>query len=232
MRIFGLDIIRCSKRDQEELDTYKLVTNELYDRLVEFLGFIGGLLDVTNVEEEQTEAIIQQLFERVETVSKLIILYQQNKFSIPITAVSVLQYMNQFREHASRLQNLMLHYAIAEANIDNFDSGQEEIDYEDTGDGIFNEHESPYAQQMYRDFENVQKKYMKSRKHLLKILFADVNKMVSIVQYDQFLILFGVDIIRAHRVDMTHAKRKKPDYEVKIFNHFKSNKSNNGGNAK
>lgn len=228
MRIFGLDIVRCSKRDHEELETYKLVTNELYDRLVEFLGFIGGLLDVTNVDEEQTEAIIQQLFERVETVSKLIILYQQNKFSMPITAVSILQYMNQFREHAANLQNLMLHYAIAEANIDNFDSDQEEIEYEETGDGIFIEHESPYAQQMYCDFENTQKKYIKSRKHLLKILFADVNKMVSMVQYDQFLILFGVDIIRSYRVDRRHAKQKKPDYEVKIFNHFKSNKSNGG----
>lgn len=223
MRLFGFDIIRCSKKDAQELAVFKATTNELYDRLVEYLSFIGGTLtDDYDVDGENTEAVVQQIFERTETVSKLMILYQQNKFSRPITAVSMMQYLDQFRQHAGNVQQLMLHYVITKSNIEQFD---EDIDDDDDE---YEDEMSPFVQNVHQDFDRVKKKYAKSRQHLLKILFADINKLISMIQYDQFLIIFGVDILRMYKAETKHRLHGKPDYVVKVYNKFLSNKNDGG----
>ena len=41
MKLFGWDIQRVSKLERQELESYKMIVKELYDRLSEFLDFIS-----------------------------------------------------------------------------------------------------------------------------------------------------------------------------------------------
>lgn len=202
MRLFGFDIVKCSKAQRQELDTYRQVVRELNDRLVQFLDFIVKLINMDYNEPIDEAAYVQLLFEQTETVRKLIILYDANRFAIPITNVSILQRMNQLREHAGMLQNAMIHHMGMVSN---------QQEYEETN----------------VQYENIENRYQSSVRHMGKILFADINRMISIIQYDLFRIIFGVDILRDNKKRQMRM-RGKPDFEVKIFNHFDSNKSNGG----
>jgi hypothetical protein len=223
LKIFGWDIQRVSKLERQELESYKMIVKELYDRLSEFLDFISQLMQRdTLLEKDQTlneEACVQMLFERVETICKLIILYDQNKFSIPITSIPILNKMNEMRDHAGKLQNYMIHH-VAMLNRKEYVESQ----YED---------EDEYQEEISNiqtESNDIEMKYQRTLQHLLKILFADINRMISVIQYDLFRILFGVDIIRSYHTKC-RTPHGRPDYEVKIFNRFDSNKSN-GGNQK
>lgn len=209
MRLFGFDIVKCSKAQRQELDTYKQVVRELNDRLVGYLDLIINLLNMKDEESFDEEACMQLLFEHTETVCKLIILYDANRFAIPITNVSILQRMNQMREHAGMLQNAMIHHMGMASNQQEYDA--EEDEYEETN----------------VRYENIENRYQSSIRHMEKILFADINRMISIIQYDLFRIIFGVDILRDNKKRQMRM-RGRPDFEVKIFNHFDSNKSNGG----
>lgn len=209
MRLFGFDIVKCSKAQRQELDTYKQVVRELNDRLVQYLDLITGLLNKGYKEPFDEEACVQLLFEQTETVCKLIILYDANRFAIPITNVSILQRMNQMREHAGMLQNAIIHHVGMVNSQQEYDAEEEE--YEETD----------------IRYENIENRYQSTVRHMEKILFADINRMLSIIQYDLFRIIFGVDILRDNKKRQMRM-RGKPDFEVKIFNHFDSNKSNGG----
>ena len=198
------------------MESYKLVVQELYDKLSEYLDFLAHILDRNDDEDINEEAVVQALFECTETVCKLIIIYDQNKFSVPITAISILNKMNEMRNHAGELQNYMLHHVTMLSQKEYMESKYgDEDEYEEELSDIKMQSES------------IEKKYQRTLMHLCKILFADVNRMMSIIQYDLFRIIFGVDIIRSYHknVRLPHGK---PDYEVRIFNRFDSNKSNGG----
>jgi hypothetical protein len=87
------------------------------------------------------------------------------------------------------------------------------------------EYEEEYAE-IRDEYEDVNVKYYKARDHLAKVLYSDITAMLSVVQYDFFQIIFGVDIIR-DRKKRTKVPKGKPAFEVRIFNEIKSN---NGGN--
>lgn len=209
MRLFGFDIVKCSKAQKQELDTYKQLVRELHDRLVDYLNLITNLLNMEDEESFDEEVYVQLLFEHTETVCKLIILYDANRFAIPITNVAILQRMNQLREHAGMLQNAMIHHIGMVSNQQEYDA--EEDDYEETN----------------VQCEDIERRYQSSIRHMEKILFADINRMMSIIQYDLFRIIFGVDILRDNKKRQMRI-HGNPDFEVKIFNHFDSNKSNGG----
>lgn len=210
MRIFGFDIVKTCKLEQKELESYKVVTQELYNRLLDTLNLLGNIIDSSD-ESMDDELLLQMLFEHVETICHLILIYDQNIFSTPITAVSITQNMNRLRTNTSNLQNVIMRHQMAVDRLQyanmNFDEDCEETlnDLEDRMDGI-------------------NERYFKIRKSLLKILFADVNRLISIIQYDLFLIIFGVDILREHRRQKKMKLKKKPNYEVKIFNNIESYK--------
>ena len=219
MKLFGLDIVRCSKLDQQELNTYKKIVQELNDRLIQYLDFLSTLMNYQtgdyddeeeNNDEEQIlneEACVQLLFEHTETVCKLIIMYDQNKFSLPITDVSMLQRMNHMREHAGLIQTAMIqHQTMLQ---------QRQVD------------ESEYSDSVESQYDQVEERYQASILHMERILFADINKMISVIQYDLFRIIFGVDIIRSH-YKIKKRPPNKPDFEVKVYNRFYQNKSNGG----
>lgn len=208
MRLFGFDIVKCSKAQKQELDTYKCVVQELNDRLVQFLDFIANLISIEDPESIDEEACVQLLFEQVETICKLIILYDSNRFAIPITNLSMLQRMNELREHAGMLQSAMIHHVSMLSNRE-----QENDDDEDEETTI--------------RYDNMDRHYYSSIRHMEKIVFADINRIISVIQYDLFRIIFGVDILRDYQKRQKRIKGK-PNFEVKVFNHFESNKSNGG----
>ena len=208
MRLFGFDIVKCSKAQKQELDTYKCVVQELNDRLVQFLDFIANLIGIEDPESIDEEACVQLLFEQVETICKLIILYDSNRFAIPITNLSMLQRMNELREHAGMLQSAMIHHVSMLSNRE-----QENDDEEDEETTI--------------RYDNMDRHYYSSIRHMEKIVFADINRIISVIQYDLFRIIFGVDILRDYQKRQKRIKGK-PNFEVKVFNHFESNKSNGG----
>lgn len=216
MRLFGFDIIRCTKQDYQELETYKLTTTELYNRLVEFGDFTAGIIG-NRREDVSEDALLQMIFERTETCCKLILLYEQSKFSIPITAIAVSTRMNQLRQHASHLQHFILRHVSLQSRMEQFEEDHDEHEYDEE-----------YSE-VKEDYRGVDNRYYRARDHMAKVLYSDITAMLSVVQYDFFQIIFGVDILR-DRKQRKKMPSGKPNYEVKIFNTIKSNKSNDGGN--
>ena len=208
MKLFGFDIVRCSKADYQELNTYQTTTIELYNRLVEYGDFIARII---GKYDDNEEVVLQMIFERTETCCKLILLYMANKYSIPITSLSVSTRMSQLRQHASQLQQYILQHLTVQSRMDEHNEDDE--------------YEEEYAE-IRDEYEDVNVKYYKARDHLAKVLYSDITVMLSVVQYDFFQIIFGVDIIR-DRKKRTKVPKGKPAFEVRIFNEIKSN---NGGN--
>jgi len=210
VRLFGLDIVRCSKRDINEEQVYKKTVVELYNHIVDFLEMLEDLMD-PEYQQFDEEQLVQLMFQKTETICKLIIMYEHNKFSTPITAVSILMKMNQLREHASDLQNFMLHHVAAQNHVEDFEQNYEDEYQEEVKD----------IRQQYQD---VNQKYWRTKRHMLKILIADINRMASIVQYDLFKVIFGVDIIRTHkqRHKLPHGV---PEFKVQIYQDLNQNQS-------
>lgn len=206
MRIFGLDIQRCSKTDIEQLGVYKLVVNELFDRLVTYLDLMSAMInDKTEIEED---AAIQLMFQHVETITKLVMLYQDNKFSTPLTNVSICKKMEALRQQSGALQELMLYHMNTQSRINRYEQEHDE------------EEEDEEYSTIKDEYDDVNSRYYQQRSHQCKMIFADINRMISIIQYDVFKLIFGVDIIR----DFYNNKRRKgkPAFMVKIYNNYRS----------
>lgn len=210
MRIFGLDIVRCSKLDKQQAKQYKQIVMELYNRLLECLDYLVSLMDTKDIDEG---GAIQLLFERTETISNLIIMYRKNKFAVPFTSVAALSVMNNFREHAGMLQSIMVKHLQTEQHLEDLqkrytDDLEQDKEYQD----------------LYEEYTEVDEKYIRTRRHHLRMLFADLNKLISVVQYDLFRVIFGVDIIRDRNCKLP---KGKPNFQVNLYNKFDSDEGGN-----
>ena len=210
MRIFGFDIVRCSKADQQEANALTGVVVDLYNNLTTFLEWLNGLLD----EHEREDEMIRMMYEFTEIISKLMMVYHDNKFSTPLTSVSMMNRINELKSNVANIQKIVIVHFQAKKTFEELNKLYE--------DGMVPE--SKYHE-MVDQYESSDSGYEDSLIHSIKLLYADVNTLIPIIQYDLIRIIYGVDLVRAHhryQKQYRDNQKWKSVYEIKVMNECES----------
>lgn len=209
MRIFGLDITRCSKVDRREEQVFIKTVTDVYDILCSFMAYI----DKTIIDHSNEPEIIQTTYEFSETMTKLLMIYDDNKFSVPITSVGIIQKLQQIRMHIAQVQQLVsMHYKVLQRNA----QMQQKLDNEELDDSTTIKY-----QEVIDQFDHAETVYEESVVSALRLLFADINTTIPIIQYDVMKVMFGVDIVRSyyHNQHVYRSARKwHSEYKFKVIN--------------
>ena len=200
MRIFGFDIIRCSKADRMEEEEFNQITWKLYD----VLNTISMIIDrrVTCDVETDTE-FIRTIFQYVEDIRSLLKLHQKNKFATSHISVAMMYRLSKFRKHLSVMQKLILGQCYARERYTQVNQMYQEQD-------IAN-------QEFDENFEELEKEYLTIRNRILDSLRSEVVILVSILQYDVYRIIYHVDIVRSTYYHQKRCPKGNPEYTVRIF---------------
>lgn len=210
MRIFGFDIVRCSKADQREAEVLEKVVVDIYNNLVTFLAWLKDLTD----EHDNEDEMIRLMYEFTETISKLMMVYNDNEFSVPLTSIGMMNRMNGLKTNIGNVQKIIMVHFQAKKTFAELEGLYE--------DGKVSE--TKYNDMMNK-YESSDAGYEDSLIHSIKLLYAEVNTLIPIIQYDLIRILYGVDLVRAnHRYQKQYRRNQKwkSVYEIKVMNECES----------
>lgn len=201
MRIFGLEIRRVSKVDHDESVMLAKTISSLHSELNDFIPFMNDL-DLENFNNTNAG----EIFNRFESIKKLVDLYEDNKFSRPGECFSMVYHLGEMEK------------CIVEFNkdMDTFTKGKFIV----KNNEFYEEH-----REVGQMLVNVWSE--------LKLLISRIASHATIIDIcirgDIIRLGFGVDVIRDYYEQRKRMKQNKGKDLIKYeigYVHDKSRRSN------
>ena len=209
MRIFGLEIRRVSKMDHDESVMLAKTISSLHSELNDFIPFMNDL-DLENFNNTNAG----EIFNRFESIHRLVDLYEENKFSRPGECFSMVYHLGEMEKCIVEFNKDMETFTKGKFIVKNVQSAMNQ------SNGDFSEEHQELGQMLVNVWSEL--------KLLISRIIAHATIIDICIRGDIIRLGFGVDVVRDYYEQRKRMKQNKGKDLVKYeigYVHDKSRRS-------